>query len=199
MKRHATFLLVALLCAVSAFGADDLKAVGASLRRSAIDAECQLAPTLARMYRQHSMAAAAISNVTAQTYSGTAKTPTPGVLLDGAALAAGTDFTFSYTNNVDAGTAALTITAARAGLFGSQSLPFEILPADMSGAAFPAIEASTNVAPTVATLSLGGATLSNGVHYVLSYSYAGTTNVTATGIGNYAGTATTNFTINAAN
>jgi len=199
MKRHATFLLVALLCATAAFGANDLKAVSATLRRSALDAECALAPTLAKMFRQHCMAAAAISNVTAQTYTGTAKTPTPGVLLDGAALAPGTDFTFSYTNNVDAGLAVLTVEAARTGLYGSQSLNFAILPADIGDAVFPAIVASTNATPTVATLTLGGATLSNGVHYVLSYSYAGATNVTATGIGNYAGTATTNFTINAAN
>ena len=199
MKKASTLLFAALMVAVAAFGAGDLTAIGSSLRRSALDAECALAPTLARMYREHAVGAAVISNVSAQTYSGAAKTPTPGVVLNGSALAAGTDFAFSYTNNVNAGTATLTVTAARAGLFGSQSLNFAILPADIGDAVFPAIVASTNATPTVATLTLGGATLSNGVHYVLSYSYAGATNVTATGIGNYAGTATTNFTINAAN
>ncbi|MBR6734060.1 MAG: hypothetical protein IKL96_06645, partial [Kiritimatiellae bacterium] len=67
-----------------------------------------------------------------------------------------------------------------------------------AAAAFAPIAASTNHTPNVATLSLGGATLSNGVDYVLSYSYAGATNVIAHGIGNYTGTASTNFVINAA-
>ena len=99
---------------------------------------------------------------------------------------------------MNAGNATLTITAAKAGYFGSKSLTFLVLPADIAAAAFAPIAASTNHTPNVATLSLGGATLSNGVDYVLSYSYAGATNVIAHGIGNYTGTASTNFVINAA-
>jgi len=196
MKKASTLLFAALMVAVAAFGAEDLTAIGSSLRRSALDAECALAPTLARMYREHAVGAAVISNVSAQTYSGAAKTPTPGVVLNGSALTAGTDFAFSYTNNVNAGTATLTVTAARAGLFGSQSMDFAILPLDMSAATFGSISASTNTTPTP-TVSFGGRTLTNGVDFVFSYSYVGGTNVHAVGIGNYTGIATTNFTITA--
>ena len=195
--------LLAAIAAAAAFAAAaddprDLRFVNASLREQAMNAECALAPTLARMYREHCMSAASVSNVADQTYSGTAKTPTPGVILNGATLTPGTDFTFSYTNNVDAGDAVLTVTAAKAGYFGSRSVAFRILQADIGTAAFPSIAASTNPTPTVATLTLGGATLTNGVHYLLAYSYVGATNVIATGIGNYTGTASTNFVINAA-
>jgi hypothetical protein len=200
MRKLYILSVVAIAATFAALASEpaDLLPVVSTLQDRAMDAECALAPRLAGMYRQHCMEAAAISNVAAQTYSGAAKTPTPGVVLGGVTLTPGTDFVFSYTNNVNAGNATLTITAAKVGYFGSRSMTFRVVPADIAEAAFAPLSASTNRTPEVATLTLGGTTLSNGVDYVLSYSYAGATNVTAHGIGNYTGTASTNFVINAA-
>ena len=55
---------------------------------------------------------AAISGLAAKTYTGKALTQTPVVKIGSATLKTGTDYTVSYKNNVNAGTATVTITAA---------------------------------------------------------------------------------------
>ncbi len=51
-----------------------------------------------------------VAEIAAVTYTGDAHTPTPAVTDDGKTLTSGTDFTYSYANNTDAGTATVTIT-----------------------------------------------------------------------------------------
>ena len=53
---------------------------------------------------------ASIANVADQTYTGKAITPKPTVTLDGKTLVLDTDYTLSYKNNVNAGTATITVT-----------------------------------------------------------------------------------------
>jgi hypothetical protein len=57
-----------------------------------------------------SIATATISGITGKSYTGKAVTQTPTVTLDGKGLKSGTDYTLSYENNVNAGTAIVTIT-----------------------------------------------------------------------------------------
>ena len=60
-------------------------------------------------------------------YTGQAQTPEPAVTFNGMTLAKGTDFTYSYSNNIDAGTATVTITAVADGNYsGSASKSFTI-------------------------------------------------------------------------
>lgn len=63
-----------------------------------------------------------------QTYDGNAKEPAPVVTYNGMSLNAGTDYTVSYSDNVNAGTATLTITstAANTNYTGSASKTFTI-------------------------------------------------------------------------
>lgn len=53
---------------------------------------------------------AEVSGVSAKTYNGKAQTQTPTVVLNGAVLAEGTDYTLSYENNINAGMATMTVT-----------------------------------------------------------------------------------------
>lgn len=69
------------------------------------------------------------------TYTGEAHTPEPRVSLDGRTLVKGTDYTVSYRNNINAGTATITITAA-GNYSGSVSVTFTIAKAG-SDAAIP--------------------------------------------------------------
>ena len=60
-------------------------------------------------------------------YNTQAQTPEPAVTFNGMTLAKGTDFTYSYSNNIDAGTATVTITAVAEGNYsGSASKTFTI-------------------------------------------------------------------------
>lgn len=53
---------------------------------------------------------AAVTGISSKTYTGKAITQTPVVTLEGKTLTAGTDYTVSYENNTNAGTAKMTIT-----------------------------------------------------------------------------------------
>jgi len=67
-----------------------------------------------------------IANISAVTYNGSAHTPTPAVTYNGKALVAGTHFTYTYSNNTNAGTATCTINAVDKKSKGSQSKNFTI-------------------------------------------------------------------------
>jgi len=70
-----------------------------------------------------------------KTYTGEAIAPTPVVSFGDVTLAAGTDFTYSYANNVNAGTATITITAvAGSNYTGSKDAAFNILKKDVVAA-----------------------------------------------------------------
>jgi len=64
-------------------------------------------------------------------YDGTEKEPSAGVVLNGVTLILGTDFTVSYENNVNVGTATAIITA-QGNYIGEIKLPFTITEADLT-------------------------------------------------------------------
>ncbi|MCR4711976.1 MAG: cell wall-binding repeat-containing protein [Clostridia bacterium] len=146
--------------------------------------------------------------IAAQTYNGKAKTPAPTVKLNGKTLTKGTDYTVTYANNVNAGTAKVTI-KGKDHYTGSITASFTIKPASIAGAAVTGIKASyretvdpLKPVPTV-KLAIGGktVTLKSGTDYTVSYknnSLPGTATITIKGKGNYTGTLTKNFKITAA-
>ena len=68
---------------------------------------------------------------TSFTYDGTARTPGVTVVKNGRTLEKDTDYTVTYENNVDVGTASVTITAVENGSYeGSQTVTFKIRPVE---------------------------------------------------------------------
>lgn len=117
-------------------------------------------------------------------------------------LVEGTDYTLSYANNTNKGIATITITfkGSYSG-YGSKTETFEISEAYMSNVVaseLPSFTYSGNAYTPKPTLTLGAYTLKEGVDYLLTYEYntdAGKAYVTATGIGNFYGSKTPEFTI----
>ncbi|MBR3158788.1 MAG: BspA family leucine-rich repeat surface protein [Atopobiaceae bacterium] len=70
---------------------------------------------------------ALVTGLTSQTYTGNAIEPKPTVSLDGTTLVLDTDYTLSYQNNVNAGTATVTVTGT-GDYAGSVSTTFSIAP-----------------------------------------------------------------------
>ena len=137
------------------------------------------------------------------TYSGTAFTPPiQSATWDGKALVEGTDFTLSYFDNVNAGTATITLTGTNL-YSGTYTTNFTIRPKPLTEGMVEAIgnhpytgKAQTPK-PTV-TDAERGVTLSKDVEYTLSYANntaIGEGIVTVTGKGNYTGSIARAFVI----
>ena len=127
MKRYLFLAVAALICA-STFAAEFSPVIDSAAKQRYIY-ECARAPLLAKEWKEHSLGAADILSVTNKyTYDGTAKTPTPVVKMKGTTLTAGTDFTFAYANNTNAGWAVVKIIAKKFGYYGGQSSKFYIAP-----------------------------------------------------------------------
>ena len=139
----------------------------------------------------------------AQTYSGKPRKPVPEVTVNGAALTMDTDFEVSYSNNINAGTAKVTVSGI--GKYtGEKTASFVIKPASLAKASISGLTAKTytgSAQKPAPVVKLGSVTLKAGTDYTVSYAgntNAGTATVTITGKGNYTGTAKTTFTINKA-
>ena len=92
------------------------------------------------------LARADISGVQTKVYDGTEQTQSPTVVMNGETLVQGTDYTLSYANNVDAGTATMTVTGI--GCYtGEKSVDFTI------------DQASSTIALANQTVTFTGATL----------------------------------------
>ncbi|MCI9004820.1 MAG: leucine-rich repeat protein, partial [Lachnospiraceae bacterium] len=138
---------------------------------------------------------------TSYTYDGSAKTPAVTVNLDGKTLVLNTDYSVSYSNNIEVGTADVSI-SGMGNYTGSATAHFTITKADISKAAVTLEETSYTYdgsakTPAV-TVTLDGKTLILNTDYSVSYNNntaAGTANVSISGMGNYSGSVTTNFTI----
>jgi len=139
----------------------------------------------------------AISN---RTYTGKAIAAEPKITFGGKTLVKGTDYTLAYKDNVNVGTAIVTITG-KGNLGGTATTTFKIVAADISKAKIPDVAGQTYSGKALApkpTVAFGGATLKEGVDYTLAYKdnvNAGTATVTVTGKGNYVGSASAQFTI----
>ena len=141
----------------------------------------------------------------ADSYEYTGMPQTPGVTsfttVSGKTYTSMTNFTVSYSNNTNCGTATVTIKGKNANFTGSAEGTFTVTKKSIKGAVFSNITACTFTGseqkPT-ATVKIGTTTLAANADYELSYENninAGTGKITATGKGNYSGSAKTTFTI----
>ena len=137
-------------------------------------------------------------------YTGKEWKPEVAVSFNDAALTADTDYTVSYENNINAGTAKIIITGIGDHFTGSTEKTFTINSAEISGCTFaPIADVTYNTkahTPEV-TVAISGRTLEADKDYTVSHASninAGTATVTVTGKGNFTGTASKTFTINKA-
>ena len=141
-------------------------------------------------------------SVSSQTYSGSAIKPAVKVVLDGRTLVEGTDYTVSYSDNINAGTALATVTGI--GEYeGTATAAFQIEALSIAYASVYGITNHTYTGSAITqtpTVKVNGKTLTNGTDYTIAYSNntnAGTATMTITGKGNYTGSVTKTFSITA--
>ena len=145
--------------------------------------------------------AAVTISPTSYTYDGSARTPSVSVVYSVTPLVNGRDYTVSYSNNTNAGTATVTVTgkgnfngtAQKTFAIGKQSLA----KAKIKGvkAKLPYIIGGVKPAPTVV---LGSKTLKKGTDYTVKYTRynkLGKATLTVTGKGNYSGSVKKKYTI----
>ena len=141
-----------------------------------------------------------IAAIADQTYKGSAITPALTVKSGNTTLNSGTDYTVSYSNNVNVGTATVTVTGM-GNYTGTKTATFKITQANASSFTISAIEdqpyTGSAITPAI-TVTFSNRILSQGTDYTVSYSNnvnKGTATVTVTGIGNFTGTKSTTFKI----
>lgn len=147
-----------------------------------------------------SVSNATVSSISDQTYTGNPICPAVTVYVNNVLLIEGTDYTVSYSNNVNIGTAIATITGmGRYG--GTRTQSFRITGPNLNAASIEAIPdqlyTGSDIRPTV-TVTVNNVTLRQNTDYYVSYlnnRNEGTATVTVTGTGNYTGTKTTTFRI----
>ena len=152
-----------------------------------------------------SIANATFSTISDQTYTGAAITPEPTVTVNGNTLKKGTDYSLTYSSNINAGTA--TITASGIGNYtGTTSTTFKITSKTLTDAMVTLSATSFtyngNVQKPTVTVTDGTTTLKEKSDYNLTNdggTAVGTYSVSVVGTGNYSGTITKNFTISANN
>ncbi|MBQ3635274.1 MAG: hypothetical protein II951_06615, partial [Bacteroidales bacterium] len=122
-------------------------------------------------------------------------------------LVEGVDYSVSYSNNVDRGQGIITLTALSGGNFkNTTSIPFQIGAMKVVECTYEPIPAvtydgqeHTTADDVVLVVKNGDDVLVEGTDYILAYSNhinRGTATVTVTGVNNFTGTKTLNFTIN---
>ena len=135
------------------------------------------------------------------TYTGSAFTPDVTLVYGSVTLKKGTDYKLSYSSNINAGTAKITITGT-GNYSGSRTTSFTISARSISLASNTAVPAQTYtggkaLTPSV-TLKYGSVVLKNGTDYTLSWQSnknPGTAVITATGKGNWTGTKKISFSV----
>ena len=139
---------------------------------------------------------------TSYTYSGSAKKPSVTVTLDGETLVKDTDYTVSYSKNVNAGKAAVTVKGIEPAFTGSKTVNFTIKakavkPTVKLGKTKFVYDGKTKM-PKV-TVTLNGKTLTAGTDYTVKKpdgrKNPGKYTVKVTMKGNYSGSASKSFTI----
>ena len=147
------------------------------------------------------------------TYDGTAKQPAVTVTLSGKTLVKDSDYTVSYSNNINAGTASVKITG-KANYTGEKTVSFSIKEQETPPKEYKQIkDAKVTLSQTVyaydgnakkptVTVTYNGKKLVKGTDYKMAFSnntYIGTAKVKITGIGDYTGSITKGFKIKRAN
>ena len=141
-----------------------------------------------------------IAQPSAQTYTGSACTPKITVMNKGKDLKEGSDYTVSYTDHKNAGTAKAAI-AGKGNYAGTKVISFSILPQNLSGFAVTGISNQiyngNSFTPAISVTS-GNITLKRDSDYIVSISSnrnPGTAKVVIVGKGNYTGSITRTFII----
>lgn len=155
--------------------------------------------------RKVDLSEATISGIAgAYPYTGEAIAPVPVVTLGEKVLEKDTDYTVAYENNVNVGTATITITGMGS-YSGEVSVNFEIGKVDFHQAEISGIEYRYDFTGSAITpepvVVLNGKTLAKGTDYTVSYANninAGIATVTISGTGAYAGDQTVTFIIDKA-
>ena len=133
-------------------------------------------------------------------YTGIAWEPTVTVKFNNAVLTLGTDYTVSYLDNVNVGTATVTITGTGDHFKGTATKTFEITAASINGFTVSTVAVVTynTKAQTPAVTVANSGRILTADDYDVKYTdnvNAGTATVTVTGKGNFTGTASKNFAI----
>ena len=146
------------------------------------------------------MSDTSVANVSSQTYTGNGISPLPTITYNNKTLKKDTDYTLSYSNNINAGTATITITG-KGNFTGTTSKTFSISARAMSDTSVANISSQTytgNVISPLPTITYNNKTLKKDTDYTLSYSdniNVGTATITITGKGNFTGTTSLTFII----
>ncbi len=135
---------------------------------------------------------ATITGIEEKTYTGSAITQSFVVNVGGNVLEAGTDYTVAYSDNINAGTATLTLTG-KGNYSGTVSKAFIIVPDDITTATFSGIEDKSYTGSAISqalVVTKNGKTLVENTDYTVVYEdniNVGTASVTITAKGNYSG------------
>lgn len=147
-----------------------------------------------------------IAAIEDQVYSGYQITPNVTVICGGNLLSQGSNYTLTYQNNINVGTATVTATATNDSYYiGSVTGRFNIsnTAGGMEITGYSSYYTYTGYAITPNVIvTMNGRMLTNGSDYTVTYSNninVGTATMTVTGIGSYSGTKTINYTIEAKN
>ena len=155
-----------------------------------------------RVKARRSIADATVSGISGCVYNGQEQTQNITVELDGNTLEKGKDYTVSYNNNINAGTAEMTITGT--------DLYKDSIQKTFQISGFPLPEGCASSIPDIVypgkfkyakpepVITVNGSVLVKDTDYELSYennSDAGTASVIVTGKGNYSGSVTVPFQI----
>ena len=148
------------------------------------------------------LSSATVNSIDSQTYTGSSIEPSVTVTLNGKTLKLNEDYTLTYSNNVNVGTATITINGI-GNYTGSKKVNFNIAPKklDISSATVNSIGSKTytgaSIKPSV-TVTLNNKTLKLNKDYKVSYSNnknIGTAKILIKGIGEYEGEKTVTFNI----
>ena len=148
------------------------------------------------------LSSATVNSIDSQTYTGSSIEPSVTVTLNGKTLKLNEDYTLTYSNNVNVGTATITINGI-GNYTGSKKVNFNIAPKklDISSATVNSIGSKTytgaSIKPSV-TVTLNNKTLKLNKDYTVSYSNnknIGTAKILIKGIGKYDGQKTVTFNI----
>ena len=151
-----------------------------------------------------SLTGATVSGISDAAYTGKPIEPDPIVKLSGVTLKEGKDYTVSYSNNIEIGTADVNI-VGKGNYKGTRTTSFRIGQATLEDAVISKIPDMTYTGKDIEpdpVVKLSGTTLAEGQDYEVSYSEnvnAGTAKVTVEGKGDYVGTVSADFTIKPAN
>ena len=141
-----------------------------------------------------------IGSIPNQTYTGNSISALPVITYNGATLTKGTDYTLTYSNNVNVGTGTVTI-IGKGNFKGTTSKTFSISARAMSDTSVANVSSQTytgNGISPLPTITYNNKTLKKDTDYTLSYSNninAGTATITITGKGNFTGMTSMTFII----